>query len=251
MCPISSVLPWLDSHQYLALWLEGLALLVIFIWDRIDASQQHKQTLEQMKIMRDQALETEKAANAASKSAEALINSERAWVVAELVPICARFGGTWHRPSGVSWVSMSPAETLEGDHLMHKFKLTNMGQTPAHILRYSIGYLREVDTEGAELRMIEPLSRPEIEFDRLISGNDSIEVTTVDVAEHIRSRITEIGDSNATGIVSGLVKYQHVFSDTAVVEVRFAYFYDPSSGSLRKIPMRKPDKEKANEQTKN
>src|SRR5690242_2727620 len=72
---------WFDSHQYIALWLEGIALLAIFIWDRIDASQQHKQTLTQMGIMQNQARATETAANAATKSAEALISSERAWII--------------------------------------------------------------------------------------------------------------------------------------------------------------------------
>ncbi len=63
---------WLDSHQYLALWLEGIALLAIFVWDRWDSHQQHKQTLAQMAIMQNQARATETAANAATKSAEAL-----------------------------------------------------------------------------------------------------------------------------------------------------------------------------------
>ena len=84
LCLVPSALKWLDSHQYLALWLEGIALLVIFIWDRIDASQQLKQTLAQMEIMRNQARATETAANAANKSTEALINSERAWVLVDI-----------------------------------------------------------------------------------------------------------------------------------------------------------------------
>src|SRR2546423_1610298 len=55
MCSVLSATPnWFDSHQYFALWLEGIALLAIFIWDRIDASQQHKQTLAQMSIWRKQ-----------------------------------------------------------------------------------------------------------------------------------------------------------------------------------------------------
>ena len=61
---LSATPNWFDSHQYLALWLEGIALLAIFIWDRIDASQQHKQILAQMEIMQNQARVTETAANA-------------------------------------------------------------------------------------------------------------------------------------------------------------------------------------------
>src|SRR6266852_8833311 len=75
---------WLDSHQYLALWIEGIALLLIFSWDRWDSHQQYKQTLAQMTIMQNQARATETAAHASSKSAEALINSERACMLVDI-----------------------------------------------------------------------------------------------------------------------------------------------------------------------
>src|SRR5207253_2247479 len=39
---------------------------------------------------------TSQNAIAAKASAEALVNAERAWVTAELVPNCARFGNLWH-----------------------------------------------------------------------------------------------------------------------------------------------------------
>src|SRR6266436_332529 len=123
-----SALNWLDSHQYLALWLEGIALLAIFFWDRFDASQQHKQTLAQMEIMQNQARATETAANAANKSAEALINSERAWVIAELAPQAVPFGDHWGRFVGKGHASPSPEEIRAGHHLRYKLKLTNMGR---------------------------------------------------------------------------------------------------------------------------
>src|SRR5260370_24153684 len=69
---LSATPTWLASHQYLAFWIEGIALLLIFGWDRWDSHQQHKQTLAQMAIMQNQARATETAANAATKSAEAL-----------------------------------------------------------------------------------------------------------------------------------------------------------------------------------
>lgn len=244
MCLIPSILNFLNSYQYLALWLEGLALVLIFVWDRIEASQQHKQTLAQMGIMRNQTSATETAANAANKSAEALINSERAWLIAELVPICVKFGNLWHRPAGTSWVGLNSSEVTRGEHLRHKLKFTNMGRTPAHILRYQIGYSREVEKTDTGLGMVEDVKRPEIEFDRLLGGNDSIEVKEIDVAEYIRDSIKAIGDSEATGILSGWVKYQHVFSDNDVVNVPFVYFYVPSAEQLRRVPLQKPEKEK-------
>jgi len=81
---VLSILDWLKTNEYLAVWLEGIALVAIFLWDRFDASQQHEQTLAQMETMQNQARATETAANAANKSAETLVNSERAWVLVDI-----------------------------------------------------------------------------------------------------------------------------------------------------------------------
>jgi hypothetical protein len=118
MCSASLALNWFDSHQYIALWLEGIALLAIFIWDRIEASQQHDQTLAQMEIMRSQAVATEMAANAAKESAEALLASERAWILVEI--------GESEVPKDASltvWVTPM---------------VTNRGKTPGKMIRTSI-----------------------------------------------------------------------------------------------------------------
>src|SRR5712675_1070061 len=118
MCLVPTVLPanptWLDSHQYLALWIEGIALLFIFGLDWwvyrksvADRKNQHDESVAQMEIMRNQAKATEIAANAANKSAEALINSERAWIIAELIPQAVRANGQWFRVFADSRVLMS------------------------------------------------------------------------------------------------------------------------------------------------
>jgi hypothetical protein len=139
---------------------------------------------------------------------------------------------------------MNREEVLRGDHLRHRLKFTNMGKTPAHILRYRISYSREVDATKTGFRMIENAKTPQVEFDRLLGGNDSVDVKDINVAEYIRDSIQEIGHSEATGIVSGTVEYLHVFSDTEVVKVPFVYLYVPSAEQLRRIPLRKPKKKK-------
>ncbi|SRR5229473_3863779 len=108
-----TIFPWLDSHQYLALWLEGIALLAIFIWDRWDSHQQHQETLKQMKIMESHAIAAKDAAEAAKANAEAarlnaqaVINSERPWIV----------------------VSARPHQSTAGSFV---FTATNKGRTPA------------------------------------------------------------------------------------------------------------------------
>lgn len=44
-----------------------------------------------------QAIETRVAAQAAAGSTQALVNSERAWLVVEILPVCQMFGNQWHR----------------------------------------------------------------------------------------------------------------------------------------------------------
>ena len=76
----SAIRTWLHDYEPLAVWLEGIALLAIFIWDRIDASQQRKETLSQMRIMESQARGAADSAAAANKSVEIILDKERARV---------------------------------------------------------------------------------------------------------------------------------------------------------------------------
>jgi hypothetical protein len=60
---------WFKDNQHIALWLEGVALVAIFGLDFFERNAQHVETLEQMKISRDQTQAATDAANAATKSA--------------------------------------------------------------------------------------------------------------------------------------------------------------------------------------
>jgi hypothetical protein len=181
---------------------------------------------------------------AIQKQVDAMVNADRAWVVAELIPLAAKYGGQWHRFESYGPVAMSDEEIVNGDHLKHKLRLTNMGRTPAHILRYKIDYSREVDVTGPDLRMVDTPKRPEIEFDRLLAGDGSVEVGDIDIFQYIRDSILNIGDSKATGILNGWVEYEHMFSDTDILRIPFVYLYVPSDQELRRIPLRKPTKGK-------
>lgn len=64
---------WLDTltkYEAVAVWLEGIALVAIFIWDRIDFHKSHEETIAQLKVAQDQITATQ--------------NAERAWVLTEL-----------------------------------------------------------------------------------------------------------------------------------------------------------------------
>src|SRR5258708_33749023 len=102
---LSVVWTWLQAHeQSLAIWLEGFALVAIFglelkeyFRQGAERVEQHQQTLAQMDIMRNQALATETAANAASRSAEiaemALKLAERADVLLNAVSLTTNVAG--------------------------------------------------------------------------------------------------------------------------------------------------------------
>jgi hypothetical protein len=68
---------WFNATEGLAIWLEAIALVLIFIWDRLDSHADHKQTIAQMKIAQEQAATSQAVA-------QSTINAERAWVLADL-----------------------------------------------------------------------------------------------------------------------------------------------------------------------
>lgn len=74
---LTAVANWLSSHEYIAIWAEGIALVAIFIWDRLDSRAQHEQTIAQLQIAQEQA-------EASRNAAQSVINAERAWVMTYL-----------------------------------------------------------------------------------------------------------------------------------------------------------------------
>jgi hypothetical protein len=77
-----------------------------------------------------QSYETKRAADAGNKSAQAFVNSERAWVIAELIPMARRFEIVgWQRSVGSMWATMSEEEISRGEHLRHRLRFINLGRT--------------------------------------------------------------------------------------------------------------------------
>ena len=192
----------------------------------------------QARSMRFQTTHLKNAAKAAALNSQALINSERAWVIAELIPICTQFSqGRWARPIGERFAALSDKEIRDGEHLKHTIKLTNMGRTPAHILRYEISYT--CLGEGVVTASGEAIAKQESArlFDRLIGATDSIEAPeTVDVNGYMLKYIEGINQLKNTALFHGWVEYQHVFSESEVVRVRFCYVYRPSISGLERVP---------------
>jgi len=224
-------------YEPIAIWLEGIALVLIFVWDRIDASQQHKQTLTQMEIMRNQARATEMAANAATKSAEALINSERAWIIPELIPQAVRAGNNqWFRVLGDTHAQMSTAEVLAGHHLRYKLKLTNMGRTPAQIFYFTICYscLGKGVTDLPENAGGSESSYRS--FEHLLGSGQTIEIgePIVDVHKYMHGDEDAIERFDKTAVIHGEVKYRHMFT-TDDCYADFCYSYTASEQRLSNV----------------
>jgi hypothetical protein len=106
-----SVGVWFSNHEWLAIWLEGVALLAIFIWDRKDARSSHKETMAQLEI--------------AQKQSQFLINSERAWLTAGL---------RWSQTGRILQSKISRAGVvLTVTQTSFVLELINNGRTPAWV----------------------------------------------------------------------------------------------------------------------
>src|SRR5260370_12276828 len=51
---IQQVIAWLKTYEFIEIWLEGIALVEIFVWDRLDSRKQHEGTLAQLQVSQDQ-----------------------------------------------------------------------------------------------------------------------------------------------------------------------------------------------------
>jgi hypothetical protein len=111
---------WFNATEGLAIWLEAIALVLIFIWDRLNSHADHKQTIAQIKIAQEQAA-------ASQGMAQSTINAERAWILGHLGGDTT---GSTHIVDGAS--------TTQGEHSVStsaQIMLTckNEGRTPAWI----------------------------------------------------------------------------------------------------------------------
>src|SRR5579864_3668753 len=212
------------------------AIRTLKVIERQTKSIHHQavQVRKQTYILNESAKAAQKSAEAALLNAQAVINSERALLVAELIPMAVQFENIgWHRIESYGAVAMDQVEITAGHHLRHKLKLTNMGRTPAHILRYSISYsCLDVGVTSLSGKVVARHDSARI-FDRLLSAGSSTEVPEViDIQGYMQEHIQGIRQLRNTAVFHGWVEYQHVFSKTETVRSDFEYVYLPSSENL-------------------
>jgi hypothetical protein len=106
---------WLKAHEYLAVWLEGVALFFILFLELRERGDRREDQKSQDKLNRDQLAETAKSADAAKRSAD---------LTAAL-----------HRP----YVAVSKV-VLSGERRYWNlnFEITNYGMLPAFNVNFSV-----------------------------------------------------------------------------------------------------------------
>jgi hypothetical protein len=226
---LSAFVSWLSTHEYIAIWLEGIALVAIFIWDRLDSRADHEQTMAQLRIAQQQAATSQ-------ASVQSVINAERAWVVPELRPHARRFAdGSYYRLN--TSVPLSTEDVLAGKHLWYWLKLTNMGKTPAQILGFVIRYscLAEGLTDLPKDADGDAKSYQEFHY-LLGADSPSIEISEpIDVGRYIQNDLDAINAFEKTGVIHGWVKYRHMFSTTDDCCADFCYVYTPNLQRLSNV----------------
>jgi hypothetical protein len=139
---LGSLGTWLKNHEWLAIWLEGIALVSLFIVEFRQFGKSHDDTIEQLEIAKKQA-------EAARLTAQSVMNSERAWLTGAL---------EWSVKMGRIIFSEAPPLATDAAHLL---KLRNDGRTPAWIETVCAGMEisgRDKQPEAPILQYIEPLS---------------------------------------------------------------------------------------------
>src|SRR5580704_6291495 len=111
---------WFNATEGLAIWLEAIALILIFIWDRLDSRADHMQTIAQIKIAQEQAA-------ASQAMAQSTINAERAWLLGSLG------GDTTGSTHVVQHTSTTQDGISESTDAQIMLTCKNEGRTPAWI----------------------------------------------------------------------------------------------------------------------
>lgn len=88
---ISAVYQWLHANEALAMWLEGVALILIFGLELseykrqgTERAEEHRESAEQMTVMKSQAAAAAANAESARLTAQAAINAQRPWIVIDI-----------------------------------------------------------------------------------------------------------------------------------------------------------------------
>jgi hypothetical protein len=186
-------------------------------------------------------------ARAARTTAQAVINSERARVVPELIPMARKYGTNWCRFVGDSPVEMSADEILNGDHLRHRLRFINMGRTAAQIYSYEI-HCGLFDWER-EILAIEQINYNG-DFSGILPGSAATEMLDeiIDVDKIVKEPAAGVYTFKNWMVVLVSVTYQHIFSELPVKNEVFRFVFNPRKMRMERRAITEDDKKQAREQ---
>jgi len=214
-------------------WPEGITTWAIIL-TLLAVAEQARESAKATQAVRDSLPHQERAAKAAVRNAEALINAERAWIIPELKCLCTqRADNRWYKADGVT--PCTTEEVLRGEHLKYILKLTNMGRTPANVTGFQITYT--LLPEG--VRDLLPAAGNDAtyrEVNRFVAAGESGEILepVIDVGEYTRGHWLPIRALEETAVFHGWVKYRHMFS-AKEDQADFCYVYTVSLNHLSAV----------------
>ena len=175
---------------------------------------------------------------AIEKQTAAMMNSERAWLIPELVPVCSRSGDRWYKPVPDGFAgrpSLTADEILKGEHLRHKLRVTNMGRTPAIITGYKVNCFKNKEKELISELVTFGQPFHSLGADRALEFSDDV----IDVHHYV------LGYEGAV-YFDVTITYQHVFSKTELADDCVAYLYREQPPNLERVAIAPQQKKTAN-----
>jgi len=185
----NAFLDWLTKYQAVAIWLEGIALVLIFGLDWWNGRKGHEETLEQLKVAQDQIKISQ--------------NAERAWVMTELV------WPEYEKLRVVTGTSSRPGEANEETTtVIVKLLCRNDGRSPAWVDKIQ-GYCEIVEGRLSDLSSpIGHKAEPFLTIGPISPGNHKVKILHLQAPGHIRS--------NQLLSIFVLVEYRDIFEQKRV-----------------------------------
>jgi hypothetical protein len=212
MCPtLAGFYHWLQTNEPLAIWLEGLALVAIFVLELAEykrqgreRKEQHEESITEIQIAKD-------AANAARASADALLNSERAWIEISLAP-----------PEIDPWDTEEDQENENNVFFVCSVKIKNHGRTLARIESVQIG----TDTVDGPVPE-RPSNSTTVNLHSLLGSGQTEKVGAFSAESAFSDGISVVNGTHR-GILRIVVKYRDVVEASILHETSVFYVFQNS-----------------------
>jgi len=205
---LSEIFAWLRSNeQSLAIWLEGLALVAIFFLELKEYRRQGRERKEQREESAAQMAIAKDAADAAKFSAQAVLNSERAWVEIKIGP--------------VQKDSHDQKDYIMADLFKCSIQIENHGRTIARIESIRIG----ADTVNEPLSE-EPLNSTTRNLHSVLGSGQKEVVGGFHANDFLEWK--SILDGTKRGVLRITVKYRDVVETSILHETTAVYVFQNS-----------------------